>query len=131
MAPGLHLNLGHVQVRAYREGYRQPQPPVVGALAGHVEHVLHAVDRVLERRHFAQRKRVRHGPKIDDVAEIEAGDLRAQGAAARMSEGLDFSAPDRIDDAVFNRILWAMLKPAGTVPPVTNMAPVHALQLAR
>jgi len=55
----------------------------------------------------------------------------AQSAAARMSEGLDFSGPDRIDDALFNRILWAMLKPAGTVPPVTNMAPVHALQLAR
>ena len=65
-------------------------------------------------------------PKVD-LNEVNP----AQGAAARMSEGLDFSAPDRIDDALFNRILWAMLKPASTVPPVTNMAPVHALQLAR
>ncbi|HTS34819.1 MAG TPA: bifunctional YncE family protein/alkaline phosphatase family protein [Candidatus Solibacter sp.] len=65
-------------------------------------------------------------PKVD-LKEMNP----AQSSAARMSEGLDFSAPDRIDDALFNRILWAMLKPAGTVPPVTNMAPVHALQLAR
>ena len=66
------------------------------------------------------------------VPKVDLNEMNpAQGAAARMSEGLDFSAPDRIDDALFNRILWAMLKPAGTVPPVTNMAPVHALQLAR
>jgi DNA-binding beta-propeller fold protein YncE len=66
------------------------------------------------------------------VPKVDLNELNpAQGAAARMSEGLDFSAPDRIDDSLFNRILWAMLKPAGTVPPVTNMAPVHALQLTR
>ena len=55
----------------------------------------------------------------------------AQGTGARMSEGLDFSAPDRIDDALFNRILWAMLKPDSAAPPVANMAPVHALQLSQ
>jgi DNA-binding beta-propeller fold protein YncE len=55
----------------------------------------------------------------------------AQSAASRMSEGLDFSAPDRVDDALFNRILWAMLKPDSAAPPVANMAPVHALQLAQ
>jgi hypothetical protein len=31
-------------------------------------------------------------------------------AAARMSEGLDLSAPDRVDDQIYNRILWFMLK---------------------
>ncbi len=30
-------------------------------------------------------------------------------AAARMSEGLDLSAPDRADDQLYNRILWLML----------------------
>src|SRR5215471_2609983 len=66
------------------------------------------------------------------VPKVDLNEMNpAQTSGARMSEGLDFSTPDRIDDALFNRILWAMLKPAGTVPPVTNMAPVHALQLAR
>ena len=35
-------------------------------------------------------------------------------AAARMSEGLDLSAPDVVGDQVYNRILWLMLK--GDVP---------------
>ena len=35
-------------------------------------------------------------------------------AAARLSEGLDLSAPDRVDDQLYNRILWLMLK--GDVP---------------
>ncbi|MFZ1918960.1 MAG: bifunctional YncE family protein/alkaline phosphatase family protein [Terriglobales bacterium] len=49
-------------------------------------------------------------------------------AAARMSEGLDLSAPDRVDDQVYNRILWLMLK--GDVPPpvVRNHGALHALQ---
>ncbi len=43
-------------------------------------------------------------------------------AAARLSEGLDLSAPDRVDDQLYNRILWLMLK--GDVPP--PVAPSHA-----
>lgn len=52
-------------------------------------------------------------------------------AAARMSEGLDLSGPDRVDDQVYNRILWLMLK--GDVPPpvARNRAPLHALQSSR
>jgi DNA-binding beta-propeller fold protein YncE len=51
-------------------------------------------------------------------------------AAARMSEGLDLSAPDRVDDQVYNRILWLMLK--GGAPPVArNHAPLHALESSR
>ena len=52
-------------------------------------------------------------------------------AAARMSEGLDLSAPDRVDDQVYNRILWQMLR--GDVPPpvVRNRAPLHALEASR
>jgi hypothetical protein len=43
-------------------------------------------------------------------------------AAAHMSEGLDLSAPDRVDDQLYNRILWMMLK--GDAPPPA--APTHA-----
>jgi len=51
-------------------------------------------------------------------------------AAARMSEGLDLSAPDRVDDQLYNRILWRMLK--GDAPPVArNHAPLHALESSR
>jgi DNA-binding beta-propeller fold protein YncE len=52
-------------------------------------------------------------------------------AAARMSEGLDLSAPDRVDDQVYNRILWLMLK--GDVPPpvAQTRAALHALQSSK
>jgi hypothetical protein len=55
----------------------------------------------------------------------------AKGAAAQMSAGLDFSAPDRVNDAVFNQILWLMLKGSDPVPPVQTKSPVHALQVSR
>ena len=51
--------------------------------------------------------------------------------AARMSEGLDLSAPDRVDDAVYNRILWMMLKGDAPQPAVRNRAPLQALQASR
>jgi hypothetical protein len=44
-------------------------------------------------------------------------------AAARLSERLDFSAPDRVDDALFNQILWGMLKGAQSPPPARTRAP--------
>ncbi len=52
-------------------------------------------------------------------------------AAARMSEGLDLSAPDRADDQLYNRILWLMLK--GDVPPpvARSHAALHALQSSK
>jgi DNA-binding beta-propeller fold protein YncE len=49
-------------------------------------------------------------------------------AAARMSEGLDLSAPDRVDDAVYNRILWMMLKGEAPYPAARAWAPLHALK---
>ena len=52
-------------------------------------------------------------------------------AAARMSEGLDLSAPDRVDDTVYNRILWLMLKGDAPQPSVHNLAPLHALEAVR
>jgi DNA-binding beta-propeller fold protein YncE len=53
---------------------------------------------------------------------------RQNTAAARMSEGLDLSAPDRVDDQVYNRILWLMLKGDLPQPAVHNRAPLHALE---
>jgi len=52
-------------------------------------------------------------------------------AAARMSEGLDLSAPDRVDDQLYNRILWLMLK--GDVPPpvAQRHAALHVLQSSK
>jgi hypothetical protein len=52
-------------------------------------------------------------------------------AAARMSEGLDLSRPDRIEDARFNEILWTMLKGDRPMPPARAMSPLHLLQLSR
>ncbi len=52
-------------------------------------------------------------------------------AAAGMSEGLDFSKPDRIDDAVFNRILWRIMKGEEAFPVVGTRSPVHTLVMSR
>jgi DNA-binding beta-propeller fold protein YncE len=52
-------------------------------------------------------------------------------AAARMSEGLDLSAPDRVDDQVYNRILWLMLKGDVSSPVAQNHAALHALQSSK
>lgn len=52
-------------------------------------------------------------------------------AAARLSESLDLSAPDRVDDQLYNHILWLMLK--GDVPPpvAQSHATLHALQSSK
>jgi len=52
-------------------------------------------------------------------------------AAARMSEGLDFSAPDRVDDQLYNRILWMMLKGDVSPPPARTHASLQALQSSK
>jgi len=52
-------------------------------------------------------------------------------AAARMSEGLDLSAPDRVDDQLYNRVLWLMLKGEVPQPIAQNHAALHALQSSK
>jgi len=52
-------------------------------------------------------------------------------AAAKMSENLDFSAPDRINDAKYNEILWLMMKGDEPEPVKTAKAPLHALQISQ
>jgi DNA-binding beta-propeller fold protein YncE len=49
-------------------------------------------------------------------------------AAARMSEGLDLSAADRVDDQLYNRILWLMLKGDAAPPVARSRVALHALQ---
>ncbi|HLW53786.1 MAG TPA: bifunctional YncE family protein/alkaline phosphatase family protein [Candidatus Angelobacter sp.] len=55
----------------------------------------------------------------------------SQGAEAQMSEGLDLSAPDRINDDVFNHILWYIIKAESELPAIARKAPMHAMQIAR
>jgi DNA-binding beta-propeller fold protein YncE len=50
---------------------------------------------------------------------------------ARMSEGLDFSGPDRVNDTVFNDILWRMLKGPEPFPVAQAKAPLHLFQAGR
>src|SRR5262249_15219791 len=52
----------------------------------------------------------------------------AETKAARMSEGLDLSAADRIDDDLFNQNLWMMMKQDTPAPAVVSKAPLHTLQ---
>jgi len=51
--------------------------------------------------------------------------------AARISMQLDFRAPDRIDDRVFNDLLWMMLKPNQPKPQTRHRAPLQALLTTR
>jgi DNA-binding beta-propeller fold protein YncE len=51
--------------------------------------------------------------------------------AARLSEGLDFSAVDRVDDQAYNRILWTMLKGDVPRPHARTRAPLHALEASQ
>jgi hypothetical protein len=55
----------------------------------------------------------------------------ANSATAIMSEGLDFSAPDRVNDAVFNHILWLMLKGNDSSPALHAKSPLHEFELSR
>ena len=55
----------------------------------------------------------------------------AKTAAAKLSEGLDFSAPDRVDDALFNQILWLMMKGDRPMPAAQSRASLHLMQISR
>jgi hypothetical protein len=54
-----------------------------------------------------------------------------KSAAARMSEGIDLTAADRVDDARFNEILWTMLKGEAPMPPQETKASLHVMQISR
>ncbi len=52
-------------------------------------------------------------------------------AAAVLSEGIDLRAADRVDDALFNKILWLIVKGNQLPPTATAKSPLHTLQLSR
>ncbi len=52
-------------------------------------------------------------------------------AAAQASAELDFSAPDRVDDVVFNQILWSMMKGSQPPPGSDAKAPLHLYRVGR
>jgi YVTN family beta-propeller protein len=52
----------------------------------------------------------------------------AAGKTAARSATLDFSAPDRIDDALFNDILWEMLMGDRPRPAATRRSPIQLIQ---
>jgi DNA-binding beta-propeller fold protein YncE len=51
--------------------------------------------------------------------------------AAKLSENIDLSAPDRVDDTLFNRILWTMLKGNVPMPAPRSRSSVHLLEISR
>ena len=66
------------------------------------------------------------------VPQFDMNEMNApKSAAALMSEGLDFSAPDRVNDAKFNRILWRMIKGEEAFPVVGAKSQVHVLEMSR
>ena len=53
-----------------------------------------------------------------------------KGPGADESAKFDLSAPDRIDDAAFNRVLWKMIKgDAAPMPPTRQASAVHLLRM--
>jgi len=50
---------------------------------------------------------------------------------SELSKNFDLTAPDRIDDALFNQILWAMLKPDQEMPRPETKATLHLLQITQ
>jgi DNA-binding beta-propeller fold protein YncE len=66
------------------------------------------------------------------VPQVDMNETNApKTAAAKASSSLDFSAPDRVDDRVFNQILWSMVKGSQPLPETTAKAPLHAYSVSR
>ncbi len=59
---------------------------------------------------------------------VDMNELNApRSAAARMSRDFDLSAPDRVPDEDFNRVLWWMMKGARAAPAAIARSPLQAL----
>jgi len=71
-------------------------------------------------------------PWTSIVPQVDMNETNAPAtAAARASAGLDFTAPDRVDDAMFNQILWSMMKDSEPLPETNAKAPLHAYRFGR
>jgi DNA-binding beta-propeller fold protein YncE len=54
----------------------------------------------------------------------------SKGPGAQESKAFDLSAPDRVDDAAFNRVLWEAVKgDAAPAPPPRHAAPLQLLRM--
>ena len=66
-------------------------------------------------------------PWTSIVPQVDMNEINPPAtAAAQASAGLDFSTPDRVDDATFNQILWSMMKGSQLLPETGNKAPLHS-----
>ena len=71
-------------------------------------------------------------PWTSIVPQVNMNETNAPATpAARASARLDFSAPDRVDDAMFNQILWSMMKGSEPLPETEAKAPLHAYRVGR
>jgi DNA-binding beta-propeller fold protein YncE len=71
-------------------------------------------------------------PWTSIVPQVDMNETNAPATpAARASARLDFSAPDRVDDAMFNQILWSMMKGSEPLPETSAKAPLHAYRVGR
>jgi DNA-binding beta-propeller fold protein YncE len=71
-------------------------------------------------------------PWMSIVPKVDMNETNAPAtAAARASAKLDFSAPDRVDDTMFNEILWSMMKGSEPLPETKAKAPLHAYRVGR
>ncbi len=71
-------------------------------------------------------------PWTSIVPQVDMNEINPPAsAAARASAGLDFSAPDRVDDTMFNQILWSMMKGSEPLPGTDAKAPLHAYRVGR
>jgi len=66
------------------------------------------------------------------VPEANMEELNApKTKTSELSKNFDLTAPDRIDDALFNQVLWAMLKPNQEMPRPETKATLHLLQITQ
>jgi hypothetical protein len=66
------------------------------------------------------------------VPEANRNETNPEGtAAAELSEKFDLSAPDRVNDAAFNQVLWQMIKGDQPLPLADPKCPLHIYQLGR
>jgi len=71
-------------------------------------------------------------PWTSIVPQVDMNEINpSTTAAAHASAELDFSAPDRVDDAIFNQILWSMMKGSQPLPASDRKAPLHAYRVGR
>lgn len=71
-------------------------------------------------------------PFASIVPQVDMNETNPEATPAAHASGqLDFSGPDRVDDATFNQILWSMIKGSQSFPATEAKAPLHTYQIGR